>query len=478
LKLFSAPSIERPARFPLAASLTALAVACVLILTLSACVSEPAPAAAVPVEPQASSPVEPQPASETTGTATPPESQSVREVPSIISSMRVPEPAPHVVVATLAEPGLPPPPALSPIIPTEITVLSSMPAPAVDKTAAAVPVALPEPSAPAPATILAAPAKAAAPAVKPTVKPTVKPAVASTTTAKTETLKTADPVPAPVVVPPAPVIVLPATPPSQARSVDAARTQPVAETRIETVRGERFELRFPGTGWIYLGDEEGKEGLRYETRRFETTQAVFAMNPETVGEYLLRFQRQNPVDQATETSLVRVVVNERASLATPAPAAAATASPVADPLAAQVIASTAAGTTSAPATPAATTTATATPATGAASATPDPLPAGMTASAALVDPASLIKLAKTELEAKRTQAAIEALDRYLELYPYGNDELFYLYGLAYEQDTPFRDIKKSWQYYKRVKDEYPRSIRWSAAADRIAYLEKHYFGLR
>jgi len=104
--------------------------------------------------------------------------------------------------------------------------------------------------------------------------------------------------------------------------------------------------------------------------------------------------------------------------------------------------------------------------------------ATVSAAATLVDPVSLIKLAKAELEAKRIQAALEALDRYLLLYPYGNDEVFYLYGLACEQDTPFRDIKKSWEYYKRVRDEYPRSSRWTAAAERIAYLEKHYFGLR
>jgi len=468
LKLFSVQWIERPARSLLTAGSVAIVAVLALALPLVSCVSEPpaTPETGLQAASQATEPAV------TPGAPVASESQSVREVPLIISSMRIADPPPHVVIATLAEPDLPPPPVLPPVIPTEITVLSTMPAPVAAVTAAALPPPLPEPIVPAPA--LAAPAKVAtAPAAKPALsepkavapaKPTAtatKPATAAPV--KAETPKTAEPAPAaaPAVVP-APAVVLPATPPSQARSVDAAKTQPVAETRIETVRGERFELRFPGTGWIYLGDEEGKEGLRYETRRFESTQAVFAMNPETVGEYLLRFQRQNPVDQATETSLVRVVVTERSGFST------ATAAP------------------ETPGNPPATTTATAAatavvPAAGATSpAVPgaEEAPAVPAATALPVDPASLIKLAKTELEAKRIQAAIEVLDRYLALYPYGNDEVFYLYGLAYEQDTPFRDIKKSWEYYRRVKDDYPRSARWTAAADRVAYLEKHYFGLR
>ncbi|GAB1457125.1 hypothetical protein MASR2M48_24330 [Spirochaetota bacterium] len=229
--------------------------------------------------------------------------------------------------------------------------------------------------------------------------------------------------------------------------------------------GSCFDLRFPGTGWIYLGDDDGKEGLKYETRRFEDSQAVFAMNPESPGEYLLRFQRQNPVDRSTETSLVRVIVSDKV------PTAASTAAPSADPALAPVLAP-ATGTVTAPATATA-------PAVA-----PAALPSAVADSSTLApvvvptEPAALLSLAKSELEASRVQSALAALDSYLSLYPYGNDEIYYLYGLAYEQDTPFRNIKKSYEYYRRVRDEYPRSLRWREVADRIAYFERHYFGLR
>ena len=407
---------------------------------------------------------------------------AIPDVVDVVASMRKSPPGERSAEAPLAEPPLPEPVAVPvpaaaataelPIepVPTDITVLSAAPAIAFE------PVRLPEPVPPVPAPV----ARAAA---APVPKPVAKTAPAATPPAKPAAPAKPAPTPKPAAEPAAPVeaavpepkptVALPPTPASSARSVAAAE-RPVAETRIDTTRGEKFELRFPGTGWIYLGDEDGKEGLRYETRRFEDTQAVFALDPESPGEYLLRFQRQNPVDRATETSLVRVVVTEK----TAASATQATASP----------ASAGAGTTAPPAPQA-------TPAAGlapspvagpvAASAAPASAPAPETqaqatvsAAAGVSDPAALIRLAKTELEAKRVQSAIEALDRYLSLYPYGNDEVFYLYGLACEQDTPFRNVKKAYEYYKRVKDEYPRSPRWREASDKVAYLERHFFGLR
>jgi outer membrane protein assembly factor BamD (BamD/ComL family) len=94
------------------------------------------------------------------------------------------------------------------------------------------------------------------------------------------------------------------------------------------------------------------------------------------------------------------------------------------------------------------------------------------------DPAALLTLARNELDGKRIQSAIAVLDRYQSLFPHGNDEVLFLYALAYEQDTPFKNVRKAYEYYKRVRDEYPRSLRWRQAADRMAYLERHFFGLR
>jgi len=487
LKRFSAQSTEKAVRLHLA-----LLIA--LTLAGASCVSEPAPVQPATTTPVTAEPVKPGPAQ--------PQALEADEKPEVAAMMRQ-APKSALPVTRLAEPALPAAKTLQKPegIPTDITVLSVAPA------VAFAPVVLPEPAA-----LPAKPAPATAPAA--TAKPaTTTPAPAATKPAATKpAATTSTPKPAAAVVPaPAaasadtsasaattPKVELPAAPTSSARSVAAAASLPTAETRISTVRGERFELRFPGTGWVYLGDEGGQEGLKYETRRFEDTQAVYTMNPEATGEYLLRFQRQNPVDQSTEISLVRVVVSEKAASttqapATPAPASTAatgattaastgaTASGTTAPTGAATAAATPVGTTAG--TTAGTSTGTSSvdsSSTGAATAgasTTGTAAPGVSA-ASLTDPAALIKLARDELGAKRVQTAIEALDRYLSLYPYGTDELFYLYALAYEQDTPFRNIKKAYENYKRVRDEYPRSARWQAADERVSYLERHYFGLR
>lgn len=450
MKHFSTPSIDTGFRF----LFLAIAIASMVLLA-SSCASGPKGSMSVQDE------------------ASEPSANPMTAVYPSVGFTRMEPPLVLLPQTALAEPAPPVPVALPPSeTPSDITVLSSVPGTRSE------PLALPEPFAPDLAKAVPAPAvpvlpkkpvTETKPAAKPVVKPVVKP-VAKTEEKPEATVGDAKPTEAtsiedtPDPAPAEGAAILPASPATSARSVTAA-AQPIAETRLETVRGQRFDLRFPGTGWIYLGDDDGKEGLKYETRRFEDSQAVFAMNPESPGEYLLRFQRQNPVDRSTETSLVRVIVSDKL------PTAASTAAPSADPALAPVLAP-ATGTVTAPATATA-------PAVA-----PAALPSAVADSSTLApvvmptEPAALMSLAKSELEASRVQSALAALDSYLSLYPYGNDEIYYLYGLAYEQDTPFRNIKKSYEYYRRVRDEYPRSLRWREVADRIAYFERHYFGLR
>ncbi|HAP44580.1 MAG TPA: hypothetical protein DD477_10510 [Spirochaetaceae bacterium] len=94
------------------------------------------------------------------------------------------------------------------------------------------------------------------------------------------------------------------------------------------------------------------------------------------------------------------------------------------------------------------------------------------------DPAGLLGYARTELASGRVQNSLAALDRYVAADYAASDELFFLYGLAYEQDTPFRNIRLAHQNYKRLRDEYPRSQFRQQAIERIAWMERHFFGLR
>ncbi len=326
--------------------------------------------------------------------------------------------------------------------PADITLMSPLvkPAQAVSKIPEPFPPVMAQaskpsvPPSPPAAAASAKPAAAPKPAVAATPKPAAKPAAAIP----------AAPVPKPAALPP--------VPPSAARVEQPAAIQK-AQIEVEAVRTQRFDLRFTGTGWTYLGDEQGSDGIRYETRRFEKNEAVFTLNPERVGEYLLQFRRQDPVEQKAESVFVKVVVVALPSAVPPADSALRPIqAQVAKPDAAPAVAGQAAAT---------------------------PITAAAPADYALItDPALLLKYARDQLSTQKVQPALDALNRYVSLFSSGNDELFYLYALAYEQNTPFRNIKKSYDNYRRVRDEYPRSKWRKDSLDRIAYLEKHFYGLR
>ncbi|HRY81783.1 MAG TPA: hypothetical protein P5313_15315, partial [Spirochaetia bacterium] len=93
-------------------------------------------------------------------------------------------------------------------------------------------------------------------------------------------------------------------------------------------------------------------------------------------------------------------------------------------------------------------------------------------------PEELLRLAREDLAASRIAGVLEVLDRYMLLFPFGSDEAHYLYAKAYEQNTPYRDIKKAYSNYRRVRDEWPRSPFWKESAERVSYIERHYFDIR
>lgn len=398
------------------------------------------------------------------------------EKPAVIEGYRLPAPRQTAAGVALAAPE--PPRALESLAQTtqsaptpvpgaddsprvDVTVLSRIPGAASSAPRGSMDEPLPPPA----AARAAPPAAAAVPAPSPAPQRT-PPAAPAPPAPRSASPAPAAPSPAPaapVPATPAPAAI-PSPPPSTQRSVQPAEP-PKPDRLVEATRNQRFEIRLLGSGWTYLGDEDGKDGLRFETRRFEGNEAVFTLRPERNDDYLLRFQRNDPVSGERETILAKVSVRDAGQAASQAQAATQPTAPSTLPAATGSAQDT--GAASAPSPDAA----------SAAPAAPEQA-APASASASIREPEALLAFARSELDARRVRSALDALDRYVELFRRGDDELFYLYGLAYEQDTPFRDIRKAHENYKRVRDEYPRSRRWRAAAERVAYLERHFYGLR
>lgn len=300
---------------------------------------------------------------------------------------------------------------------------------------------------------------------------------------------------------------LPATVPSTVPVVDpkAERLPDIARS-IAVELGARIEIPFEGTGWTYLGERDGKEGILYESRRYEAPGLVFVLNPVRQGDFILRFQKQDLMRGTTNEELVAVKVGPKA----PAPASGTAAGHGGDtteaiggqtPTAPTVLvpsASTSAGSgiTAPLASPPVSSSSGAGGGSSMATAGPQPgvagtgtvgtktVPAAQAvspsafASGLPTAPASLVAAARGELSAGRIQNCLAVLDRYMDLHPEGMDEVFFLYGVALEQNGPTKDVKRAYAYYKRIRDDYPQSQLWDQASERMSYIERHYFSIR
>ena len=307
----------------------------------------------------------------------------------------------------------------------------------------------------------------------------------------------------------------------------SADRNPGISRNVSAYVGERIEIPFDGSGWTYLGEKDGKDGVTYETRRFEGQGVVFVMLASRAGSYALRFQRQDSLRGTTSTEFIGAQVSNRPAVLAPPSGAVPTAggeirSPstgggtgvttggtavasggapgvpsggasgsAAGSTAGSTSASPAGGAFTSPSGAASSVASGAAPgaAPGAAGSAPgtgatgSPQDAAATAqpSAPPPDPNSpegMLLAAKNELAAGRVQSALADLDKLLAAYPSGTDEVFFLYGLALEQNGPFKDIRRAYQYYKKVRDDFPESPYWDKANDRISYIERHYFEIR
>jgi hypothetical protein len=122
----------------------------------------------------------------------------------------------------------------------------------------------------------------------------------------------------PAPVPPAPLAALPVRVLSNETEVHDApdRTQdplPVARS-LRVNLGEPTEISFPGTGWVYTGEVNGKKGLAYQRRGITEGNQVFTFRPEAVGSYRLKFLKQNLVRKTDTEEIIDVAVVDAALL--------------------------------------------------------------------------------------------------------------------------------------------------------------------
>jgi hypothetical protein len=302
---------------------------------------------------------------------------------------------------------------------------------------------------------------------------------------------------------------------------------------VRAMAGQIIEIPFRGTGWVYLGELGNRRGLSYDSRRLDiaagyTEGQSFIFRAEAAGTYILKFYRQDFIQDYIINDYVQVIVGEapyplsNTPLAgpdkpadgqgrviaeprwPPAPEGAAVVRPgparrpaedlpSQAPAAVQALppAAPAAAPPAAPAVqpapqvspPAALTRPRPAADEGIVAVAPPQAAAGENRANPLADlagaqPAEYVRRAKQEFDAGRVEPALLILDAMRQRYPSGTDEAWWLYGQLLEANSASRDVRLALEYYRRLVREYPQSGRAGDAQRRIAYLERYYFNIR
>jgi tetratricopeptide (TPR) repeat protein len=89
-----------------------------------------------------------------------------------------------------------------------------------------------------------------------------------------------------------------------------------------------------------------------------------------------------------------------------------------------------------------------------------------------------LRRAREEYQGERYPQSLAILDQFLERFPRGSDEAYWLYAQICEKQGPSRNIRLALDYYRRLTAEYPQSSHYDAARRRIAYLERYYINIQ
>jgi len=266
------------------------------------------------------------------------------------------------------------------------------------------------------------------------------------------------------------------------RTIPDAAEEEIAFSRIvRIVVGQILEIPFRGTGWVFLGELDNRQGLTYDSRRQDTVGGSvigqsFVFRAEAAGTYALRFFRQDFIQDYIINDHVQVIVEEAPSdrgrviaeprwpplpgeqwlppVLTPAPDVHLAAEPAAEDPALPIAAALPAPLPAVPPL-----------------AAPPPLPAADS-------PADYVRRARAEFDADRVAPALAILDEMRLRFPSGSDEAWLLYAQLFEANSPSRDIQQSLEFYRRLVNEYPHSNLVAQALQRIAHLERFFFNIR
>jgi len=267
-------------------------------------------------------------------------------------------------------------------------------------------------------------------------------------------------------------------------------------SRSVTVKNSQYlDVIYPGTGWIYLGEKDANDLMRYYGRKVSSDgeETKFTLKATKSGKTVLHFYKNDAlagkfiedyleVSVSTETERDTHVTapnyanyvpkGQRGknlpateSKANTADAAVERPAEKTNQDATKIAASSSTGTAiertseSAPSAQQA-----------------RPAPQQQTANASSGD---LLKKAQNEYDAKQYAECLSTIQEFYKNADESKmDQALYLEGRALEAPSPSRNIKSALHTYKTLVNRYPQSSLWEAANNRIIYIQRMYIDIR
>lgn len=78
-------------------------------------------------------------------------------------------------------------------------------------------------------------------------------------------------------------------------------------------KNQFLEVTYPGSGWIYLGDDTGRESFSYMGRKIGNTETVFTLRSKLEGEALLHFYKNDALTGTVIDDYLKVIVQGKST---------------------------------------------------------------------------------------------------------------------------------------------------------------------
>lgn len=288
--------------------------------------------------------------------------------------------------------------------------------------------------------------------------------------------------------------------PKASQSEQKAKTPVPAEdekpSRSVTVKNSQYlDVIYPGSGWIYLGEKDANDLMRYYGRKVspDGEETKFTLKATKSGSTVLHFYKNDAlagkfiedylaVSVSTETerdthvsapNYADYVPKGQRGKNLPAEEAAPKATEAVTERPAQaesksspkIVASSSTGTSIERSS-------------GSASQIQEQHPASQN-QAANVAAGDLLKKAQQEYDAKQYAECLATIQEFYKNADESKmDQALYLEARALEAPSPSRNIKSALHTYQTLVNRYPQSSLWEAANNRITYIQRMYIDIR